>query len=421
MQSQRRLMSSFPGREIRTLAPFGQQDSKTPATTWSELSGCGIRLASHRGECRTKERRGELLHSDGYAEILRNGDGSLPASPTVAVVGLGYWGPNLVRVLADRTDVRLRWICDREPGQLARVARRYPAVRATLQLDAVLEDREVDGILLATPVFTHHELARRCLEAGKHTFVEKPLAPSSELARELVGLSAERGLVLMCGHTFLYSPPVRAVRRLIEADELGELFFISSSRVNLGLHQRDVGVIWDLAPHDFSILLYWLEELPHSIRVTGRDSIVPGIADVAFVAMKFASGLIANVELSWLAPSKLRRTVVVGSKKMVVYEDGTPEPIRIFDRGVVYRDPETFGEYHLSYRAGDILSPHLASDEPLALQLGDFVRAIVTGEAQQPGLALAGDVVRLVEAAEASLQRGGEEVVLSPAELAGSR
>jgi predicted dehydrogenase len=326
----------------------------------------------------------------------------------------------LVRVLADRTDVQVRWICDRDPAQLARVARRYPAVRATLELDAVLEDPDVDGVLIATPVFTHHELACRCLEAGKHTFVEKPLAPSSELARELIELSVERDLVLMCGHTFLYSPPVRTVRRLIEQGELGELFFISSSRVNLGLHQRDVSVLWDLAPHDFSILLYWLDELPCSIRTTGRDSIVPGIADVAFVTLAFPSGLIANVELSWLAPSKLRRTVVVGSKKMVVYEDGTPEPIRIFDRGVVYKDPETFGEYHLSYRAGDILSPHLASDEPLALQLGDFVRAMATGEAQESKLALAGDVVRLVEAGEASLQDGGRDVALSTAELAGS-
>ncbi len=329
------------------------------------------------------------------------------------MVGLGYWGPNLVRVLVERSDVHVRWICDLDPGRLERVVRRYPGLQETHDLDVVLQDPGVDAILLATPVFSHYELARRCLEAGKHTFVEKPLASSSALAQELIDLATERELVLMCGHTFLYSPPVRAVRRLIDEGQLGALFFVSSSRVNLGLHQQDVSVIWDLGPHDFSILLYWLDELPRSVRATGRDSIMPGIVDVAFVTMEFESGLIANVELSWLAPSKLRRTVVVGSRQMVVYEDGTPEPIRIFDRGVVYRDPETFGEYHLSYRAGDILSPHLPNDEPLSLQLGDFARAIATGERDDRQLALAGDVVRLVEAAEASLRDGGNSVVLN--------
>ncbi len=334
----------------------------------------------------------------------------------VAVVGLGYWGPNLLRVLIERTDVEVRWICDTDASRLEFLARRYPNVKATQDLDEVLGEPRVEGVLLATPVFTHYELARRCLNAGRHTFVEKPLAPSSEQALTLIDLSIERELVLMCGHTFLYSPPVRAVKSLIESGELGDVYFVSSSRVNLGLHQRDVSVVWDLGPHDFSILLYWLGESPATIRATGRDSIVPGIADVAFVTMEFASGVIANVELSWLAPSKLRRTVVVGSKKMVVYEDGVPEAIKIYDRGVVYKDPETFGEYHLSYRTGDILSPKLSGEEPLASQVGDFIRAIRTGQLPDHGLALACDVVRLAEAAHASLIDGGAQVELGEGE-----
>ena len=225
----------------------------------------------------------------------------------------------------------------------------------------------------------------------------------------------------MCGHTFLYSPPVRTVRELIDAGELGELYFMSSSRVNLGLHQRDVSVIWDLGPHDFSILLYWLGALPSSIRAIGRDSIVPGIADVAFVTMEFESGMIASVELSWLAPSKLRRTVVVGSKRMVVYEDGGPEPIKIYDSGVDYKDPETFGEYQLSYRSGDIVSPHLSSDEPLALQLDDFVRTILQGHDSGHDLRLARDVVRLAEAADASMMSGGIQVSLDTDKLLSER
>jgi predicted dehydrogenase len=336
----------------------------------------------------------------------------LRVDPTVAVVGLGYWGPNLVRVLIDSTDVDLRWICDTDVSRLERMGRRYPSVQLTQDLDEILDDPDLDGVLLATPVFTHYTLARRSLEAGKHTFVEKPLAPSTALAEELIALSEQRGLSLMCGHTFLYSPPVRAVRELIDSGELGKLYFVSTSRVNLGVHQRDVSVIWDLGPHDFSILLYWLRRAPKTIRATGRDSIVPGIADVAFVTMEFGSGLIASVELSWLAPSKLRRTVIVGSKRMVVYEDGGAEAIKIYDRGVDYKDPETFGEYQLSYRSGDILAPKLSTEEPLALQTADFVQSIRGRGRTLYDLSLARDVVRLAEAAHSSLARGGEQVAL---------
>ena len=347
---------------------------------------------------------------------MLDGAGSSPRRriiPRVAVVGLGYWGPNLLRVLFERTDVDVRWICDLDESRLDRLTRRYPGLMTTQQIDDVLEDPVIDGVVLATPVHTHYELARRCMEAGKHTLVEKPLAASTAHATELIACAVRRELVLMCGHTFLYSPPVRAVKSLIDRGELGDIYFVSSSRVNLGLHQRDVSVLWDLGPHDFSILLYWLGSTPIGIRATGRDSIVPGIADVAFVTIEFGSGLIANVELSWLAPSKLRRTVIVGSKKMVVYEDGSAEAIKIYDRGVEYKDPETFGEWHLSYRSGDILSPNLPNQEPLSLQAGAFARAMSSGELPDYSLELARDVVRLVEAADMSLASGGMPVELS--------
>jgi len=284
----------------------------------------------------------------------------------------------------------------------------------------VLADPDVDAVIIATPVHTHYDLAAQALHAGKHVFVEKPLASSSALADDLVGLARMRDRILMCGHTFLYSPPVRAIKGMIERGTLGDIYFISSSRVNLGLHQRDVSVIWDLGPHDFSILLYWLSELPKSVRAVGRDSIVKGIADVAFVTMTFASGIIANVELSWLAPSKLRRTVLVGSERMVIYDDGSSEPVRLFDRGVVYRDPETFGEYHLSYRSGDVISPRMESYEPLGLELSDFVRAIRSGDNLEFHTALARSVVTLVEAADRSLDEGGREVVLDLGASGGS-
>jgi predicted dehydrogenase len=334
----------------------------------------------------------------------RSPEGRAQPSLEVAVVGLGYWGPNLVRALFEVEGVQVTRVCDQDADRLERVARRYPGVAPTPELDEVLQDPKIDAVLIATPVFTHFDLASRSLQAGKHTFVEKPLAPSTAEADELIRLAEEHDRVLMCGHTFVYSPPVRAVKQLLSRGDLGQIYFISSSRVNLGLHQSDVSVIWDLAPHDFSILLYWLEERPSFVSAIGRDSVVPGIPDVAFVNLRFPSGVLAHVELSWLAPSKLRRTVIVGSEKMVVYDDSSTEPIRIFDSGVVYKDPETFGQYQLSYRTGDILSPRVDTSEPLVMQLEDFATAIRSGRPPEANSGLARDVVHITEAAEDSLE-----------------
>jgi predicted dehydrogenase len=308
--------------------------------------------------------------------------------------------------------VDVSYICDLDEERLSIAGRRYPGAIATRCYEDLLADPCVDAILIATPVFTHFELSARALDAGKHTFVEKPLAPSAAEASKLMELAEERDVRLMCGQTFLYSPAVAAIKTMIDLNELGEIFFISSSRVNLGLHQRDVSVVWDLGPHDFSILLHWLGEMPETITARGRDSIVQGIHDVAFLTLQFPSGIIANVELSWLAPSKLRRTAIVGSNKMVVYEDGAPEPVRVFDRGVVYKDPKTFGEYQLSYRSGDILSPRIAATEPIVTELAEFVR-LIRAEETSGKLELARQVVMLAEASESSLASGGVPITVS--------
>jgi predicted dehydrogenase len=326
---------------------------------------------------------------------------------SVAVVGLGYWGPNLLRVLADDGDFAVRWICDRDAERLERYHRRYPATSTTTDIEPVLDDPGLDAVVIATPVFTHFELASASLSAGKHTFVEKPLAPSSVLADELIALAHRAGRVLMCGHTFLYSPPVRAVKRMLEERSLGELYFASSSRVNLGPYRHDVSVVWDLGPHDFSILLYWFGETPVTLRATGRAALADRVADVAFITMTFATGVVANVELSWLAPSKLRRTVLVGSDKMVVYDDCATEPIRLFDQGIVLSPPESFGQYQLTYRTGDIVAPRMESREPLVAELADFARAVRQGDAMLDQAGLAREVVRMTEAAERSLNHGG--------------
>ncbi len=338
-----------------------------------------------------------------------------PRPIRAAVVGLGYWGPNLVRNLHELPGAEVAAVCDARPDRLTSITDRYPAIRGVQDLDAILEDRDIDAVVLATPVSTHYELADRALHAGKHVFVEKPLAASGTEAAALLETAAQRGLVLMPGHTFLYSPPVDTIRALIESGELGDIYFVSSSRVNLGLHQADVSVVWDLGPHDFSILRYWLGETPARVSAMSRGCILPNVPDVTFVNMEYPSGAVAHVELSWLAPSKLRRTTVVGSRKMAVYDDTSNEPVRLFDSGVMVPDPETFGEYRLTYRTGDIVSPHVAAAEPLSLEMADFCEAIRSGSTPRSSAELGVEVVRIIEAVDDSLAAGGAPVVLEPA------
>jgi predicted dehydrogenase len=328
----------------------------------------------------------------------------------IAVVGLGYWGPNLVRILHELDGCEVAVICDVNSSALAKIGRRYPAVRQATAFDEVLADDGIDAVAIVTPVGTHFELARAALETGKHVFVEKPMAGSVAEAEALIAIAEERGLTLMPGHTFLYSPPVNAVRDLIQSDELGEIYFISTSRVNLGLHQSDVSVIWDLGPHDFSILRYWLDESPAQVSAMTRNCIMPGVPDVAFVNMQYESGTVAHVELSWLAPSKLRRTAVVGSRKMAVYDDTSNEPVRIFDSGVDLPDPASYGEYKLTYRTGDIVSPRVDPVEPLGLEMRDFCRSVRTGEEARSSVKLGLEVVQIIGVAEESLLINGAPV-----------
>ncbi len=329
------------------------------------------------------------------------------------VVGLGYWGPNLVRNLVELPEADVAYVCDTRLETLERIKLRYPGVLQTTRYEDLLEDPAIDAIAIVTPVSTHFELAHTALMAGKHVFVEKPLAASSAEALELVVLAQANGLVLMPGHTFLYSPPVTMIRDLIASGALGEIYSISTSRVNLGLHQSDASVAWDLGPHDFSILRYWLDETPTHVSALSRGCIIPDTPDVAFINLEFPSQTIAHVELSWLAPSKLRRTTIIGSRKMVVYDDTSNEPVRVFDSGVMLRDPKTFGEFTLSYRTGDIVSPSIEAVEPLYVELADFFTAVRSGTTPRSSAELGVEVVRIVEAVDASLARGGGRVEVS--------
>ncbi len=336
----------------------------------------------------------------------------------IAVIGAGYWGPNLVRVLQEVPRAEVACVCDVRRVALREITRRFPAIDVTTSFNRVLRDKTIDAVAIVTPVPTHYSMALAALQAGKHVFVEKPLATSSLEAEELIAVAADRERVLMPGHTFLYSPSVNMVRDLIHAGELGDVYFISTSRVNLGLHQPDVSVAWDLGPHDFSILRFWLDQMPIEVAALSRSCIMPGTPDVAFINLTFPSGTIGHVELAWLAPSKLRRTTVVGSRKMVVYDDTSNEPVRVFDSGVVLKDPETFGEYRLTYRTGDIVSPRLEAAEPLAVEMEDFCTAIREGTTPRSSAELGLDVVRMIEAVDSSFEQSSGRVAIDAARMA---
>ncbi len=329
----------------------------------------------------------------------------------LGLIGLGYWGPNHLRVIEESSRANLNWICDIDPRRLEQLSSRTRAT-PTSEIDRVLEDPATDAVVISTPISTHFEFGKRALEAGKHVLVEKPIAGSSTEADELISLASRKGLAIMCGHTFLFSPPVVAIKEMLRRGDLGEIYFMSSSRVNLGLHQREGSVLWDLAPHDFSIMLSWLEERPRAVSVIGRDSIIPGACDVAFANVDFASGIVANIELSWLAPSKLRRTVLVGNERMVVYDDTASEQVRVFDHGVVFEEPESFGEFQLSYRTGDITSPKLASAEPLNVQFNTFVDSVHAGSTRPELTRIARGVVELIEVSERSRAYGGTRLIV---------
>jgi predicted dehydrogenase len=332
----------------------------------------------------------------------------------VAVVGQGYWGPNILRVLMENRLAEVAYCCDLDEKRLEKARRRYQGLKTTTDFKTIITDPAVQAVFIATPISTHFPLASEVLKAGKSVFVEKPMTESVEKAEALIKLAEKHKQVLMVGHTFEYSPPVLKMKEIIFSGELGKIYFISSTRVNLGLHQKDVSVIWDLAPHDFSIIFSLLDESPSRIQAVGRDCVKTKLPDVAFINLQFPSGIIAHMEISWLSPSKLRNTTIVGSKKMLVYDDTQPvEKIKIFDHGVNFRDPETFGEYQLSYRTGDIVSPKLDTYEPLSIEIGHFIDCVNTGKKPRSDGYSGLRVVRALETAEKSLNQDGKPQVIT--------
>jgi len=332
----------------------------------------------------------------------------------VGVIGCGYWGPNLVRNLSQLPVSKVRYCCDLEDRRLSHMKTLYPQVTTTKRFQDLIEDPEVEAIAIATPVSTHFPLAKACLEGGKHVLVEKPLAGSIGEAEELNRVAEERGLILFAGHTFIYNAAVEKMKSLVEAGELGEVFYISSTRVNLGLFQEDINVIWDLAPHDISILNYILGREPVTVSTFARSYIRPGIEDVAFLVLQYPRGVVAHIHVSWLDPCKIRRTTLVGSKKMLVYDDTSMlEKIRVYDKGVTIQPHyDTFGEFQLAYRFGDIVVPKINDVEPLKMECIHFIECIRNGTSPKSNGRSGLSVVKVVERACESAKLGGAPLSL---------
>lgn len=330
----------------------------------------------------------------------------------LGIIGVGYWGSLLARILHELPDVELVSAWDISHDRLRTIAHRYPAVRPSTSLTALLSDPSIEAVVIATSASSHVELVRRALSAGKHVLVEKPLALSSSDALALVREAHARRLVLTPGHTFLYSPAVVAIQELIASDSLGEILFISGTRVNLGTHRADVSVAWDLGVHDLSIMQYWLGRSPTRVGAVGRACLLGHKLDVAFINLEYATGTIAHLELAWMAPRKSRRMIVVGSRRMVEYIDGEAAPVRVFDAGAAPRPNEPSG---MSYRnAGPVLL-ELSDDEPILLQMADFCHAVRHGTTTRSTGATAVDVIRVLEAIDASFAAGGHQVDVASA------
>jgi predicted dehydrogenase len=329
----------------------------------------------------------------------------------VAVVGCGYWGPNLVRNLSALPECEVRAVCDPDPARLAQVCRRYPAVRGVAAFDDLLRDPAVDAVALATPVRTHYPLARAALEAGRHVLVEKPFTDSTETAARLVDLAAARKLTLQVDFPFVYGGAVQKIRSLIDSGDLGRLLYFDSVRVNLGLFQSDVNVLWDLATHDVSIALYLMQRTPQWVSAVGSAHYGP-LADVAYVTMQFDDALIGHAHVNWLAPVKLRSVLIGGSERMVVYDDLEPsEKVRVYAKGVTLNgDRQARTQALVDYRLGDMWAPHIDKTEPLEHACRDFLRAVDDGRPPLTDGHMGLEVVRILAAAERSMESGGARV-----------
>lgn len=335
----------------------------------------------------------------------------------IAVIGCGYWGPNLIRNFNQNTSCDLAIVCDKDQSRLDAMKAAYPNVETTTSFEEVLERDDVDAIAIATPARSHYSLIKQALRYGKHVLVEKPLAMSSEECEELIFFAGVQRRVLMVGHTFLYSPALIKVKELTSPEYLGDMFYLYSHRVNLGRVQKDVNALWSIAPHDISIALYLVGQPPVEVSAQGASYLNPGIEDVVFLTLWFPGGQTAHIHVSWIDPSKTRKLTVVGSKRMITYDDLADEAkVKVYDKGVqkvANGSGPTFGEFHYRLHSGDIYAPKIAMTEPLANEVAHFIECIQTGATPRTDGQNGLHVVQVLEAAQQSIQMEGAPIRLA--------
>ncbi len=340
----------------------------------------------------------------------------------VGVVGCGYWGPNLIRNFRQLPDCHLKLICDTSRARLAHMHKNYPEVEGTDSFETLLKTDGLDAVAIATPVRFHYQMAKASLLAGKHTFIEKPMASSIAECEELIDLADQRGLILMVGHTFLFSPAVRKIKEIIDRGDIGELHYIAARRLNLGLFQKDINVAWDLAPHDLSIIIHVMRGMPKTVACWGDAHITPGIEDVSNMYLSFENNRAAMVHSSWLDPKKVREMTFVGSRRMIVYDDTAPhEKIKIYDARVeVPPHYDTFAEFQYSYHYGDMYVPYVKQEEPLRLECQHFLDSIRSGKPPMTSGREGLKVVQVLELSSRSLKQGGQPQAVTTSRTAGN-
>ena len=331
----------------------------------------------------------------------------------IAIIGYGYWGPNLVRNFSLVNNCKVKMVSDFRQDRLVIVSKTYPGIKVSTDPDDILLSKEIDAVVIATPVFTHFSLAKKALENGKHVLLEKPMTSTIKEAEELMNLAKQKGLLLMVDHTFLYTGAVMKMKQLINEKTIGEIQYFDSSRINLGLFQIDVNVLWDLAPHDISILLHLINKIPYSVNATGVSHTKNGIENVAYLTINYSENFIAHFSCSWTSPVKLRTMLIGGDKKMLVFNDLEPsEKIRIYDTGYNYKTDEEKNRLMVDYRTGDVYIPKLESKEALFGMASDFINSIINKTEPLSNSKLGLDVIQILEASQQSIKNKGKEIIL---------
>lgn len=366
---------------------------------------------THLDSCLQAESAAVLQVSKPTAGGQRQAAGALGFKGLkIGVIGYGYWGPNLVRNFAEVDGIEIKWCADKVAARRALVKKRYPFIKTAESADEIFSDPEVDAVVIATPVTSHYLLVRRALERGKHVLVEKPMTQTVQEAEELLELADKSGLVLMVDHTFIYTGAVRKMKEILEDGVLGEPHYFDSVRVNLGLFQHDIDVLWDLGPHDLSILTYLIQEPPKFVSATGADHTGSGLCDIVYMTVHFPDNLIAHFHVNWLSPVKIRQTLIGGSRRMLVYNDMEPsEKVRVYDRGIRVTTENIYSTL-IDYRMGDVWAPKLDNREALSLECAHFLECVRFNKVPRTSAAAGLTVVRLLEAAAKSMGAGGARI-----------